>query len=105
MGATCFLASFLKPFVQVLVTAGADTGLAFGITAAFTFLFLFGLYDLCQVVAVLLAQDAADLSVLIEVTGAAAIRTVCMVSDTIDHFCLTHSDILLEVLHLREVLK
>ena len=28
------------------------------------------------------------------VTGTAAIRTVCMVSDTIDHFCLTHSDIL-----------
>ena len=95
MGTTSFLTSLLKPLIQVLVTARADTGLAFGITAAFTFLFLFGLNDLCQVVAVFLAQNAADLSVLIEVTGAAAIRTVCMVSDTIDHLnSLTHSDIL-----------
>ena len=84
MGTTCLLTSFLKPLVQVLVTAGADTGLAFGITAAFTFLFLFGHHDLCQVVAVLRSKDTADLAVLPEEALAAGIRLVIVVSDPID---------------------
>ena len=61
--------------------------------ACSAFPLLFVLNDLCQIVSVLLAKNAANLPVLIEVTGTAVIRTVCMISDTIDYFCLTHMTI------------
>lgn len=61
--------------------------------ACSAFPLLFVLNDLCQIVSVLLAKNAANLPVLIEVTGTAVIRTICMISDTIDYFCLTHMTI------------
>ena len=58
--------------------------MAFGVTAALTFLFLFGLYCLSQVVAVLRSKDTADLAVLPEEALAADIRLVIIVSDPVD---------------------
>ena len=73
--------------------------MAFGVTAALTFLFLLGLYRLSQVVAVLRSKDTADLAVLPEEALAAGIRLVIIVSDPVDqngfafHF-FSHHDIL-----------
>ena len=73
--------------------------MAFGVTAALTFLFLLGLYRLSQVVAVLRSKDTADLAVLPEEALAAGIRLVIVVSDPVDqngfasHF-FSHHDIL-----------
>lgn len=48
--------------------------MAFGVTAALTFLFLLGLYCLSQVVAVLRTKHTADLAILPEEALAAGIR-------------------------------
>ena len=76
--------------------------MAFGVTAALTFLFLLGLYGLSQVVAVLCSKDTADLAVLPEEALAAGIRLVIVVSDPIDQngfashfFLITISSIVL----------
>ena len=58
--------------------------MAFGVTAALTFLFLLGLYCLSQVVAVLRSKHTADLAVLPEEALAAGIRLVIIVSDPVD---------------------
>ena len=73
--------------------------MAFGVTAALTFLFLLGLYCLSQVVAVLRSKHTADLAILPEEALAAGIRLVIIVSDPIDQngfaFCFfSHHDIL-----------
>ena len=73
--------------------------MAFGVTLALTFLFLFGLYCLSQVVAVLRTKHTADLAILPEEALAAGIRLVIIVSDSVDqngfafHF-FSHHDIL-----------
>lgn len=76
-----------EPCVQLLVTDSTDTGMAFGVTAALTFLFLLGLYCLSQIVAVLRSKHAADLAVLPEEALAAGIRLVIVVSDPVDQNC------------------
>ena len=58
--------------------------MAFGVTAALTFLFLLGLYCFSQVVAVLRIKHTADLAVLPEEALAAGIRLVIVVSDPVD---------------------
>ena len=78
-------AAFLQPFFQILIAAGADTGLAFGVGTVLAFLFLLGLYDLSQVIAVLPAECAADFSVLPEKALSAVMRPLRVVSDTVDH--------------------
>lgn len=75
---------YSEPCVQFLVADSADTGMAFGVTAALTFLFLLGLYCLSQVVAVLRSKDTADLAIFPEEALAAGIRLVIVVSDPID---------------------
>ena len=77
--------ALLQPFFQIFITAGADTGLAFGIRAVLTFLFLLSLYDFGKVIAVLPAECAADLAVLPEKALSAVMRPLRVVADTVDH--------------------
>ncbi|MBP3658418.1 MAG: hypothetical protein J6J02_03805 [Oscillospiraceae bacterium] len=76
--------------------------MAFGVTAALTFLFLLGLYCFSQVVAVLRTKHTADLAILPEEALAAGIRLVIIVSDPVDQngfafhfFLITISSIVL----------
>ena len=72
-----------------ILHAEADAG---AVAAALTGAFL--LRGLCQVVAVLLAESAADLPVLPEIALAAACRPVLMVTDAVDQNCfiVIHGD-------------
>jgi hypothetical protein len=95
----------LKPPVQLLVTAGADTGMHFRIAAALAFLFLLALYGLGQIVAVTLFQNATDLAVFPEETAPAAFRLIIVVANAIHKddfppflFVSSQADILLSLL-------
>jgi hypothetical protein len=94
-----------QPPVQLLVTAGADTGLRFRITTALAFLFLLALNGLGQIVAVPLFQDATGLAVFPEEAASAAFRLVIVVANTIHQndspsflFVSSQVDILLSLL-------
>jgi len=55
------------------------------IRAVLAFLFLLGLYDFSQVIAVLPAERAADFPVLPEKALPAVVRPICVIADAVDH--------------------
>ena len=71
--------------LQILIAARRNTGLAFGIGAVLTFLFLLCLYNFGQVIAVLLTERAADFPVLPEKALPAVVRPICVIADAVDH--------------------
>lgn len=97
MTCTSFLGS--QPGLQLLAADSTNTGTSLRVTAALAFLFLLGLDGLGQVVAILLSQNAAGLSILPEEAPAAGLRLVIVVSDPIDQndpasCSFSHRDIL-----------
>jgi len=84
---SCICRHLLTP--ENFLYAEADAGT---VAAALTRAFL--LRGLCQVIAVLFAESAADLTVLPEKTLAAACRPVLMVTDAVDQDCfiVIHGD-------------
>jgi hypothetical protein len=99
------LSACQEPPVQLLVTAGADTGLRFRIAATLTFLFLLALHGLGQIVAVPLFQDATGLAVFPEEAASATFRLVIVVANTLHQndspsflFVSSQADILLSLL-------
>ena len=75
---------FLQPSIQFLIAGGTHTGSSSGITAAFTFLFLFSLHCFRQVIAVMGAKHTASLTVLPEEAFAAGFRPVSIVADPVN---------------------
>lgn len=83
--ATFFPGTFgSKPGIQILIAGSTHIRQIFSITTAFTFLFLLGHHSLGQIVAVLLTQNAANLSVLPEEAHAAGLWLFSIVSDSVD---------------------
>lgn len=73
-----------KPCIQILIAGSTHIRQIFSITTAFTFLFLLGHHSPGQIVAVLLTQNAANLSVLPEEAHAAGLWPFSIVSDSVD---------------------
>ena len=82
-----FGTALTEPFLQILIAAGTDTGLAFGIGAVLTFLLLLCLNYFRQVITVLAAQCAADLLVLPEDAFPAVMGTLRVIPDAVDQDC------------------
>ena len=90
----------LQPGIQILVAGGADTGLPLCVAAPFALLLLRRHSGLCQVVTILLAEDASNLTVFPEEAFAAGVGPVGIVPDPVNQNGLVlrffaHLDILL----------